>query len=357
MDKGVLFLLLALLLFAGGADKTGIAALLVAVILSALSDYYEEKKIRWVFPLLYLLLCLIKTDFLLFLPLAAYDLAGMKKWYWRLLWVLPLLAGAGRAGGWYLGAAAGLGLLALLLRGKTDRLRRLQRDFYTMQDTTREKALHLEEKNRELMEKQDYEVRLATLGERNRIAREIHDHVGHLLTRALFQVRAMQVVHGGGPAANQQLEAVQQTLNDAMDNVRESVHNLHEESIDLRMQLETLLEAFAYCPVSLRYECGQMPSPLKYTLIAIVKEALSNIAKHSGASRATVTLLEHPALYQLVIEDNGQKKKPVDVHGIGLRSIRERVESFGGIFRSEQKAGFRLFVSIPKAGEQKEEKI
>ncbi|MFQ7549831.1 MAG: sensor histidine kinase [Blautia marasmi] len=113
-------------------------------------------------------------------------------------------------------------------------------EFHNSQDSTREESLYLEQRNRELLEKQEYEIQLATLTERNRIAREIHDNVGHLLTRSLFQIRAMQVVWKEQEELAAQLSAVKSTLDDAMNNVRSSVHNLYEESVDLQMVLSRL---------------------------------------------------------------------------------------------------------------------
>ena len=60
-----------------------------------------------------------------------------------------------------------------------------------LRDNSHELAMLLTEKHRELLQKQDYEVRLAMLSERGRIAREIHDHVGHLLSRSILQVGAL----------------------------------------------------------------------------------------------------------------------------------------------------------------------
>lgn len=56
-----------------------------------------------------------------------------------------------------------------------------------MRDTTKEIAMQLKQQNRDLMEKQDYEINIATLNERNRIAREIHDNVGHLLSARFYR--------------------------------------------------------------------------------------------------------------------------------------------------------------------------
>lgn len=224
----------------------------------------------------------------------------------------------------------------------------IKQEYYQLQDYTKERALHLEHKNHELMEKQDYEVRLATLTERNRIAREIHDNVGHLLTRSILQVGAMQVIYAKDKELTQELASVKSTLSDAMDSIRSSVHDLHEESIDLKIQLYSLIEAFHFCPIKLVYESVEMPVKLKYCIIAIVREALSNIAKHSNATEAAITVLEHPALYQLIIKDNGTLKNQIDQNGIGLQNMKDRVEAFRGILRTERDNGFKIFISIPK---------
>jgi signal transduction histidine kinase len=94
-------------------------------------------------------------------------------------------------------------------------------------------------------------------------------------------------------------------------------------------------------------------------LLAVIKEALSNISKHSDATEVKLILREHPALYQLIIRDNGSK--PVQglvlspegeyipgSQGMGLKSIFERVERLNGNVRITIDNGFEVFVSIPK---------
>ena len=84
---------------------------------------------------------------------------------------------------------------------------------------------------------------------------------------------------------------------------------------------------------------------------AIVKEGLSNIARHSNATAAEISVVEHPAVCQLVLRDNGTKTGSVGMDGgIGLQNIRERAEALGGNFRIDTENGFRLFVSLPLPG-------
>ena len=194
---------------------------------------------------------------------------------------------------------------------------------------------------------------------RNRISREIHDNVGHLLTRSLLLVSAMTVIHGEEEALSGELLQVRETLSEAMDSIRESVHNLHDEAVDLELQLKRLTEEFTFCPVALRYKAGRFPTEVSYCMIAIAKEGLSNIARHSNATAAEISVVEHPAVCQLVIRDNGtgicfgggqQPDSAGMGGGIGLSNIRERAEALGGNFRVDTEKGFRLFVSIPLPG-------
>ena len=92
-----------------------------------------------------------------------------------------------------------LSVAATLLSLRTAQLEREQERMRRTRDKLQERALALEARNRDLADRQDYEVELATLAERARIAREIHDNVGHQLTRASLQTEALRVVHANEP--------------------------------------------------------------------------------------------------------------------------------------------------------------
>ncbi len=296
---------------------------------------------------------------LFYLPLCTYllrscDLLDKKPPIRSFFWLIPLLICLPDP--LTLLTASVLCLLAMLLAYNAHALELQEHRFYALQDDAIQKERSLEEKNRALLEKQDYQIQLATLTERGRLAREIHDNVGHLLTRALFQVSALQVMQ---PENKDALGMVKTTLEDAMTNIRASVHDLHDEALDLRLELQKLIDQFPACPVTLRYTCQPVTPPIHYCFIAVVKEALSNIARHSNATSATVSVLEHPALYQLIIEDNGSKMPPSTssgeksgsrsrTTGIGLHNIQERVTSLQGNMIIQTDHGFRIFISIPK---------
>lgn len=103
-----------------------------------------------------------------------------------------------------------------------------------------------------------------------------------------------------------------------------------------------------------------VPREIKYGFIAIVKEALHNIVRHSDASKVKIVMREHPALYQLIVEDNGTVKEPIQSGGVkavsreyqsgqgmGLRNERPRPDAWRHDANCK-KRGFRIFITIPK---------
>lgn len=347
IDKLVLFALCTFCLGLTGITLPLVSVWLIGICVSALNSYFPPPKSAWLCGV-FCLLCLFWKDLLLFLPLVTYDCAALPKRYQRLMGVVPLLYGIFFYRAVFSAGVCLLCTLAFLLQNRSSQFEKMQTDYYHAHDAIQEKTLRLEQKNQELMEKQDYEVRLATLSERNRIAREIHDNVGHLLTRSLLQVGAMQVVYKEEESLKEQLDCVKDTLADAMESIRSSVHDLHEDAMDLETQLNTLIANFSFCPVTMNYHADSLPKEIKYCFISIIREGLSNIAKHSNATQAAISVLDHPAFYQLTLEDNGTAAVQPDPHGMGLQNMRDRVESLHGIFRIQRRSGFQLFISIPK---------
>lgn len=254
-------------------------------------------------------------------------------------------------------------VLSLFLWLYAGKYQALYQDFHQIRDDSEEHALLLSEKNKALLEKQDYEIYAATLRERNRIAREIHDNVGHVLSRSILMTAACKTINKDEALAPL-LENLEASLNDAMNSIRSSVHDLHDDAVDLEDAIKGLVKDFTFCPTALTYDMSrQVPREVKYSLISITKEGLSNVMRHSNADSVNILLREHPALYQLCIEDNGTSGNEIpDIHtesdsdkmnnisdGMGLSNIRDRVKSLGGTVQITQEKGFRIFVTIPKS--------
>lgn len=236
--------------------------------------------------------------------------------------------------------------LAAYLSRKSTQLLHVRRSLHFLRDSSTENQILLKQKNQNLIRQQDYEIHVATLKERNRIAREIHDNVGHMLSRSILQAGALSALNRQ-KQLTEPLNDLKTTLNSAMDSIRESVHGLHDDSVDLENSIREILKDFSAYQLTLDYDIGfAVPASIKYCFISVVKEALSNIARHSNATAISITLRQHPLLYQLAISDNGS----ADEHfcpGMGISNMEERIRSLNGNISISTDHGFRIFISVP----------
>ena len=249
-------------------------------------------------------------------------------------------------------------ILAYMLSVKSQRVEELSNRVKQIRDDSIETNIRLSEKNRQLIEKQDQEVYVATLKERNRIAREIHDNVGHMLTRSILQMGALMTIHKEEPI-HTELDMVKGNLDIAMNNIRESVHDLHDESIDLEEALKEIVnELSEEFSAKLTYDVNDSPPrEYKYAIIGVTKEAASNVMKHSSNDCVSIMLREHPGMYQLIIHDylsaGGKKrvgKQTVKQSngGIGISNMEDRVTKFNGQVRISNDDGYKVFATFMK---------
>jgi len=333
---------------------------IISILLSCLFYYFENSKITLCGCLAFGILCLFMPNYVIFLPLLLYDL--IKDKYQLFALILPLIF-AINAGDYTVSVilfTTIIMLSAILLKIKTVKLNLLQTDYNELRDTSSSYMRLLEEKNRSILKNQDYEISLATLNERNRISKELHDSIGHMLSRAILQVGALLTI-SKDKAVTEGLAELKNSLSSGMDEIRKSIHNMYDESVDLYTQIEKLINDFTFCRIYFDYDItGTPPVVLRYCFIAITREALSNIMKHSNATKAQIIMREHPGLYQLIIQDNGTIHKiqnaPTDRYqvlsdnqdGMGLRNIYDRVKALNGNLHITTDDGFKIFVTIPK---------
>lgn len=256
-------------------------------------------------------------------------------------------------------------ILSVVLSIYTEEKNVIKKDYRKLRDDSEEKGNLLKAHNSELIQARDTEIHNAQLAERNRIAREIHDNVGHTLSRAILQMGALLAIHKEEPV-HSELEGVRQTLDDAMNNIRSSVHNLHDDSIDVAANIRQLSEPLKQnYKLSVDIDIGQdMPRTIKYAVIGITKECISNIIKHSHNEAVDIKLYEHPSMYQLIIHDYTNKDSSdtsdqqsskttksqiggAGERGMGLENIQNRTDSVDGTLNISSDNGFRIFVTIP----------
>ena len=365
VDKGVILcgcVLLALL--AGEVDAVAVIWLLLAVATSGLS--MATDRWRWVVavPAGYLLLGTLATASVAGAPLAVHDLARIAALGTRRQRVVAaigcapfLVFVAGRVPGTpVLALVPVICALAALLALRTTEEETTRARLHAMRDDLREKVLALQDANARLLRAQDHELRAAALSERTRIAREIHDGVGHVLTRLLLRVKALQVTHRDEPGVVADLATLDSDLGEALDSMRRSVHALSEEGEELATSLNLLGSRCGIAKVEVDCSTQTEPPPaVARCVVAVVREALTNAARHGRAASARVAVTDYPAFWQVTVDNDGivpPEDEPLldgDKNaGLGLRSMTERVEALGGRVRITPRPRFTVFATIPR---------
>lgn len=351
-------------------DARLVAAFCLGVIATSASEVAREERAHRASEAAsyaYIIAAIFVPSFMPFAPLAFYDIARRvrRERIWPALaigavFVCALVADlrSGALTTRTLLLTAILSVAATLLSLRTAQLEHEQQRMRRTRDELQERALALEARNRDLADRQDYEVELATLAERARIAREIHDNVGHQLTRASLQTEAMRVVHADEPRVAADFADVKRTVDEALQLVRASVHALNDNAVDLSVQLERIVEGTRSDggpQIELEVMAEHAPANVANCFAAVLREALSNAMRHAHAKTITVRCMEHPSFYQLIVTDDGADATPASssnvVEGMGLGSMRERVEALGGTFTAGPRAdagGWRVFATVPK---------
>lgn len=328
-----------------------VIAVLLIIILSSMIQVLDKKPLQYLPALAFTACCFFHPCFVFFLPVVAYDISRRR--------LYPIAAPALAAVIYQMYQTDDMqplwivlifSAVSVMFERLSKRSTELERELITTRDDAVEYSNELMKKNKSLIEAQDNEVHLATLKERNRIAREIHDNVGHMLTRTILQMGAIQIINKDD-TLKEPLDSIKTTLDDAMNSIRKSVHDLHDDSIDLESSLrEAIAPLHESFKVHFDYDVpGHISGKEKYCFVAIVKEAVNNIIKHSSGDKVNIIMREHPAMCTLSVEDNGKCPEKIPSGGIGLENMNDRVRGLGGVLTvTSGKNGFKIFVSIMK---------
>jgi signal transduction histidine kinase/ligand-binding sensor domain-containing protein len=240
---------------------------------------------------------------------------------------------------WFVAGVAALAvfLLAALYRS---RIRKVERERAAQAEFSRRLMVQQEE-------------------ERKRVASELHDSIGQSLL--IIKNRALLAIDGTA-STGEQLQEISETASSAVEEVRRIAHNLRPVELDhlgLTRSLEVLLKRMeASSPILFSADLEPvdrlLPKEAEVNVFRIVQEWLSNVARHSNASAALVSLRREDHHLKLRIRDDGdgfpaaRGTRP----GIGLRSIAERVRMIGGTvdIRSEAGEGTTMTVEVPLHG-------
>lgn len=360
LDKAVLFALCLILhiTLTGDMRPGSVVALLAAVCCTSLCEWLPAARLRPLMPGCYAVMACLSAEFLWFLPPIAYDAMRLRplrlvragaspvrgsgadelpRWMMAVscwLWVAPLAmrlfglgADRGQAGpdSYLIVVVVAVGAL---LGESARRCDALADGRTRIEDESRDMLRRYRIRLADGSEERAAAIHTATVNERTRIARDIHDNVGHLLTRAIMQAEAGRLVAEAGGA--------------------------HDAARGFA-QIHAAAHAFdgaADFDVRLRNDIRTAPAPVARCLAAVIREAVSNVAHHSDAAQVSVLLHEFPAFWQLTVQDDGGRMPHAAAtapRGMGLADIEARVRALGGTaLCGPFNDGWRVFASILK---------
>jgi signal transduction histidine kinase len=198
----------------------------------------------------------------------------------------------------------------------------------------------------------------AATEERLRMARDLHDGVGHGLAVIAMQAGvALHVLEKDPASARRSLEAIRDTSRESLDSLRAELARMSGNEAPRRAapglaDLDALIERVRAGGLSIdrHGSPGEMADPADHTAYLVVQESLTNVLRHARATRATVSLERTAAGLTVTISDDGVGVgAPVGQDGgMGIAGMRSRVESLGGTLEAGPAAtGFRVRATIP----------
>jgi signal transduction histidine kinase len=216
--------------------------------------------------------------------------------------------------------------------------------------------------HRQLQEYSAQVEKLSAIDERNRIARDIHDTLGHALTLLSVQLEtAVQFESCGDLRLHEKLLQARQVARTCLTDIRHAIEALRPDEAStgtLQDQLRRLVEEFemAGCQTQIALDVEEVTHSLNpdlcQTLYRCAQEALTNIRKHAQATRVLLRLSTNEEQVELTVLDNGQGSAPSpeqSASGFGLRGMRERVALLDGRLSAgpASELGWRVEVVLP----------
>ncbi|MEI7549929.1 MAG: histidine kinase [Actinomycetes bacterium] len=196
------------------------------------------------------------------------------------------------------------------------------------------------------------------MAERARVAREIHDGIAQQIAALGYELDSLSTHPGVNPSARVETRRIRTELSETLVNLRERMHHLADDPVNLRSEIESLFEHLEI-PTHLDIHEEQLPDGTGWQVRAIVQEAVRNIAQHSHATEVWCQYSASPQSVQIIIEDNGVGiLSDQQVERRGITGMKERATLLGAKFQIQNrlggKPGCRITLSLVRniQGEQ-----
>jgi len=216
----------------------------------------------------------------------------------------------------------------------------------------------LEYKNNKLKETSKALEEVSIIKERNRIAHEIHDTVGHTLTTVLIEMEACKrLIDIDSKLSKEKLTMAQSQVRKGLNDIRTSVRSMknHQDLIDFPGAIRNIIiETQKHTGVNIEHEihlADEIPSIYKKILIRALQEGLTNGIKHGYSTDFNFLLTQNQEGLIFILKDNGCGTDQIHL-GFGLQAMKERVDEFQGRFKvsSSKDNGFTITIELPIKG-------
>ena len=200
---------------------------------------------------------------------------------------------------------------------------------------------------------QEENITLVAVAERERIARDLHDVLGHTLSVIVLKAElAGRLVERDPQRAIAEIGDVERTARTALSEVREAIVGYRARG--LAAEIETARRTLDAAGVTLLSDTEHagatgLTSTEETVLSLALREAVTNIVRHARATTCRLHFVSENGHRRLVVEDNGEHA--ISHEGNGLRGMRERIESIGGHLSLERESGTRLLIDLPLRAE------
>ncbi len=204
--------------------------------------------------------------------------------------------------------------------------------------------------NQELREVREELARLAVSEERLRIARDLHDLLGQTLSLiALKSELATRLVESDPQRAQAEMTEVQRVTRQALTEVREVVHGYRQLAFDDALQTARTTLAAAGIDCRVDGVASGLPTEIESVLAWAVREATTNVVRHSDARTCAITLTTDAHGVALQVEDDGAASPTANGDGTGLVGLAERARDLHGVLEAgtQPGGGFRVRLTLP----------
>ncbi|MCM2983918.1 sensor histidine kinase [Niallia circulans] len=197
--------------------------------------------------------------------------------------------------------------------------------------------------------------------ERMRIARDLHDTLGHTLSLLTLKSQLIaKMVPAQPDSAIQEAKEMESISRSALKQVRELVSDMRAITIrEAIVEIQTALQtAEIESELAIELEDGEVPLLTQNIISLCLKEAVTNIIRHSAATISKVSIQQRIGEIELIVQDNGKGVKGDETQGNGLKGMRERLELVDGKWSMTANSGTTLHIIVPIIRkERREEEI